>query len=98
MLTNSILVLPFALLILSVSCTAWLAWALGRRSVLRRLRELADQALAMERLHRGELEKARAGLRKGEIGTIMVVSLVDQMDEAHERHQILDEALARLSR
>lgn len=78
--------LPFALLAVLLVCTAWVAWAFGRRSILVRLGALIDQALAIKRRARAELEDAPPG-------TALVVTLVDEIDNAHERAVILSEAL-----
>lgn len=84
-------ILPFALLAASLVCTACLAWAHGRRSVLARLNDLAVQARAAERYARVQLDQlTEAG------GSF--VALVDDMDEARHRHEILAEAHRRLAR
>lgn len=86
-----LMLLPFALLALAITCTGWLFWALGRRSVLVRLRALADQSKALERVLRAELKKA-------EEGSAATVSLLDQIDEAHETYEVLADAHRRLAR
>lgn len=84
--------LALALLFLSLTCTAWLFWALGRRSVLVGLGALADQSRALERLRRMELEQADAA------GFELSVTVIDEIDDARERFEILTDARRRLAR